>query len=130
MDQNQNNNLFNFDNPPPQEPQPPQEPATGPEEPTIFSGGAKVYEVPPASQGEVPPPPSYNPPPPPAYNPPPQVATQPPRNNRTIWIIVIVAVVLLCCCCLAIAAVWLYNNGDRILEQFNSVVPGMLSLLA
>lgn len=127
MDQNQNNNLFNFDNQPPQEPPQPAEPA-------ITSGGAQVYDMPPGQQPVEPPsfnpPPSFTTPPPPTYNPPPSTATQPPKSNRTIWIVVIVAVVLLCCCCVVLAGVWLYNNGDQILQQYGAFVPGLLSMLA
>ncbi|MBI3240833.1 MAG: hypothetical protein HYZ49_00870 [Chloroflexi bacterium] len=40
----------------------------------------------------------------------------PANNQRNIIIGVVVAVVLLCCCCLtAIAAYWLYQNGDALL---------------
>ncbi len=142
MDQNQNNDLFNFDNsgqepPKPQEPQPPE---TGPGEPTIISGGAQVYNIPgqqpvepppyvPPSQQPVEPPPYVPPTPPPPYTPPPGTAAQPPRSSRNIWIIMIVVLVLLCCCCLAIIAVWLWNNGDQILNQFNSFVPAALQAL-
>ncbi len=130
MDQNQNNDLFNFNNsgqepPAPQEPQPPE---TGPSEPTIISGGAQVYDTP--GQQPVEPPPYVPPTPPPPYTPPPGTAAQPPRSNRNIWIIVIVVVVLLCCCCLAAIGIWLWNNGDRLIQQFNSFVPTLYQMLA
>ena len=127
MDQNQNNNLFNFDNQPPQEPQQPQ---PGPDEPTIISGGAQVYDMPPSQRPVEPPPPAFTPPPPTYNPPPPTTGAQPPKSNRTIWIIAIVAVVLLCCCCLGSAAVWLWNNGDQFIEQFGSVLPAAIQLLA
>lgn len=132
MDQNQNNDLFNFDQPS-QKPQPPE---PTPDEPTIFSGGAQVYEVPPSQQPVEPPPPVFTPPPPsftpppPPYNPPPTATAQPPKSNRTIWIIVIVAVLLLCCCCLVVAGIWLYNNGDQFIEQFGALLPAVFQMLA
>lgn len=49
---------------------------------------------------------------------PPQV---PPKRNNTVWIVVAIIVVLLCCCCLA-ALVWLYYNGDRILNTIPSTL--------
>lgn len=127
QDPNQNDNLFNFDKAP-QDPKPPVEPQTpAPGGDDIFppppsqpvSGGAQVY---PAGDGFQQPmnPPAFTPPPPvmPAFTPPPPV-----KNNRTIWIIAIVAVVLLCCCCLGVAGVWAWNNGDQILNEYNSFVP-------
>lgn len=127
MTQNQNNNLFDFEKPS-QEPQPPQ-PAPG--EPTIFSSGAPAFDMPPSQQPVEPPPPAFTPPPsftpsPPSYTPPATAEAQAPKSNRKIWIIVIVAIVLLCCCCLVIAGVWLWNNGDTLIEQFGSLAPMLL----
>jgi hypothetical protein len=51
-----------------------------------------------------------------------------PKNNRNMMIIGVVAVVLLCCCCAIAAGVYLWNNGDALLEQFGSL-PQVLSTL-
>jgi hypothetical protein len=119
MDQN-NNNLFNFNNQTPQEP-----PQPAPDEPTIISDGAQVYNTPPQPVE-----PTYTPPPPPPpYNPMPTVGAQPPKKNRTWIIIAVVAVVLLCCCCLAFAGVWLYNNGDRLLQDYGTILPAVIKTL-
>ncbi len=130
MTQNQNNNLFDFEKPS-QEPQPPQ---PEPGEPTIFSSGAPAFEIPPSKQPVEAPPTSFSQPqsftpPTPSYTPPATAEAQAPKSNRKIWIIVIVAVVLLCCCCLAIAGIWLWNNGDALIEQYSSIAPVLLAML-
>ena len=51
-----------------------------------------------------------------------------PKSNRNMIIIAVVVVVLLCCCCSAVAGVYLWNNGDALLEQFGHV-PQVLSAL-
>ena len=62
-------------------------------------------------------------------NPAPMGNVPPPkRNNTTLIIIVVVVVVLLCCCCLALAGVWLWNNGDYYLQGYSFTQP-LLSLL-
>ncbi len=66
------------------------------------------------------------PPPPPASPPPAQ------SNSRTIIIVVVVVLVLCCCCSLAGLGYWLYNNGDELIRQMNSIsaVPHNLLPLA
>jgi len=43
----------------------------------------------------------------------------PKNNTRRIVIIVVVVLVILCCCCVAggYGLVWLWNNGDRLLQD-------------
>jgi hypothetical protein len=113
MDQNQdqNDNLFNFD----------KKPETPSDEPTILSGsgGARVYETPPAQQPAEPFP-AYTPPPP-SYTPPSGPAVPPPANkNRTWLIILIVILVLLCCCCLAFALSGWFVWGDPLWEYLTN----------
>jgi len=45
------------------------------------------------------------------------------QSKSRIWIIVaVIVVILLCCCCFsAISGGWLWNNGDRLLEDFGAV---------
>jgi hypothetical protein len=45
------------------------------------------------------------------------------KDNKTIWIIVAVVAVILLCCCLVIVlgGVWLWNNGDQLLEDWSAV---------
>ncbi|HUI88455.1 MAG TPA: hypothetical protein VLX61_06985 [Anaerolineales bacterium] len=51
----------------------------------------------------------------------------PSKNNNTALIIVIVVVIILCCCCIGGAgAYWLWNNGDRFLQQGTSMLVQML----
>jgi hypothetical protein len=112
MDQNQNNDLFDNDNPPPQS-----------NEPNQTGSGARIYQTGP---GAAPSEPVYTPPPAqPAYNPPP-----PPKKSNTVWIIAVVVVLLLCCCCLLAAGAWLWNNGDALLDQLDLSMRPLLSLLA
>jgi hypothetical protein len=109
MDQDQNNDLFDSGNPPPQQPE------SG--EPAQMGGGARIYQTP--SAGE----PAYSPPP--AYAPP----AAPPKRNNTVLIVVIVVLVLLCCCCLA-ATVWAaWTYGDTWMQEFSMPLRPMLSLL-
>ena len=108
MDQNQNDNLF--DNNQPQQPS----------EPTQIGGGARIYQTPP---GGAPGEPVYTPPP--VYTPAP-----PPKKNNTIWIVVIVVVLLLCCCCLIGVGGWLWTNGDQLLSDMDLSLLPMLNLLA
>lgn len=103
MDQN-NNNPF-FDNPPPQEPKP------GPDEPTVVTSGAQVYETVPLY--EQPREPAFTPPPPVA---PPVATPQGGNNSRRIWIIVLIVVLVLCCCCL-VAGLIAWNFGDAVILQ-------------
>ena len=46
---------------------------------------------------------------------------EPPKRRNTALIIVIVVLIILCCCLAfgAFALTWLWNNGDRLLEQWN-----------
>ena len=109
MDQNQNDNLFDNNNQPSQ-----------PNEPTQIGGGARIYQTPGPVSSE----PAYTPPPPPAYVPP-----APPKKNNTPWIIAIVVILLLCCCCLIGAGVWLWNNGDAIMNEMDLSLRPLLALL-
>ena len=55
-----------------------------------------------------------------ATPPEPEPAPEAPKknNNTTIIIVAVVAVVLLCCCCIALGgAVWLWNNGDALIQS-------------
>jgi membrane protein YdbS with pleckstrin-like domain len=47
-------------------------------------------------------------------------AATPPKKNNTVWIVVAIVVVLLCCCCVAVAGWWLWNNGDKFMNEFPS----------
>ncbi len=41
-----------------------------------------------------------------------------PNRQRSTIIIVVVVLLVLCCCCAAIGAgVWLWNNGDQLMQQ-------------
>ncbi len=57
------------------------------------------------------------------------VVEQPKKNNKTL-IIVIVAVILflLLCCCIA-AGIWLWNNGDQLIQEMSAVMPAASMLL-
>lgn len=136
MDQNSNNNLFNFGDQQPEQPEQPQQPPQPPQQPVqpyntndqptvLSSGPAQVYNTPPSYQ-------PVEPPPPPVYTPPPaSFGAQPPKkSNRTIWIVAIVVVLLLCCCCLIGAGVWLYNNGDQFINDYSFILPTVQSFLA
>ncbi len=59
----------------------------------------------------------------------PSVVEQPKKNNKTL-IIVIVAVilVLLLCCCIG-AGIWLWNNGDQLIQEMSAVLPAAAMLL-
>jgi len=53
---------------------------------------------------------------------PPLITEQPKKNNTVLYIVI--GVVVLCTCCAAIAgAYWLWNNGDRLLEGTNLLLP-------
>jgi uncharacterized membrane protein len=60
-----------------------------------------------------------------------ETTTSSDNNNRNIWIIVsIVAVILLCCCCITVfGGVWLWNNGDQLIQDFSFVLPDVFALL-
>jgi hypothetical protein len=122
MDQNQNDNLFNFDQQPGKEPpsgtEQPHQPS--PDEPTILSSGARVYETQPGYTPPVPPPP---------YATPPGTVSQPPRSNRT-WLIVLIVVLVLCvCCCLAFVAFMYFIGGDWLMRQIEWSMTPMLQML-
>jgi hypothetical protein len=46
---------------------------------------------------------------------------EPKNNTRRNVIIVVVVLVVLCCCCVAggYGVVWLWNNGDRLLQDLD-----------
>jgi|GEM_PF-1752928 nitrate reductase NapE component len=48
------------------------------------------------------------------------------KNNNTVLIIAIIVIVVLCCCCIAVVGgygiQWLWNNGDRLLQQGTGVI--------
>ncbi len=52
-----------------------------------------------------------------------------PKNNKKTLIIGAVVFGLLCCCCALIAGVWLWNNGDQLIQQLSSVPPSVMPLL-
>jgi hypothetical protein len=59
--------------------------------------------------------------PPPADEIPP-MAPAPKKSNRTLWIVLAVVVILLCCCCLVAVGVYLYQNGDQIMNSINGFI--------
>lgn len=112
MDQNQNNNLFDNDAPPPQQPM-----GSG-TEPT---GGARVY---PSADEPRP----YTPPP--TNNLPPSMPPAAPKRSNMPWIIAIVVILLLCCCCLVLFGWYAWNNGDAWLEQLSyNVLPTLSAMI-
>jgi hypothetical protein len=125
MDQNQNDNLFNFDqqpeNPPSGTEQPPDATQPPSNESTYISSGARAYETPSDYVPSVPPPP---------YSTPPGTAQQPPKSNRTWLIVLIVVLVLLCCCCLAFLLFMYYVGGDWLIRQLNQGMIPVLQVLA
>jgi hypothetical protein len=46
------------------------------------------------------------------------------KNNKTLWIILAVVAAILLCCCLVVVlgGAWLWNNGDRLLDEWGSAV--------
>jgi len=59
---------------------------------------------------------------------PPPIPPEQKKSNKT-WIIVLIVVLVLCCLCSCTAAgIWLWNNGDSLLEQMNTGM-GMLPLI-
>ena len=52
-----------------------------------------------------------------------------PKNNKKTLIIGAVVFGLLCCCCALIAGVWLWNNGDQLIQQLSYVPPWVMPLL-
>ena len=46
---------------------------------------------------------------------------EPPKKKSNKWWIigVIVLLLLLCCCAVVAAGAWLWNNGDRLIEQLD-----------
>jgi hypothetical protein len=115
MDQNQNqeNDLFNFDNQA-QQPEPPAE------KPPVVTGDANEYPAPEPYQPEAPEAvQEYIPPVPPPPTPTGAATARPSSNSSRIWLIVAIILVVLCCCCLLILAgtyLWL---GDIILCQLD-----------
>ena len=55
------------------------------------------------------------------------------KDNKILIIVVVVAVILLCCCLVAVLlGVWLWNNGDALLEDLgvvSQISPAFLSFL-
>ena len=59
------------------------------------------------------------------FNPGPTPAST--NKNNTTLIIAIVVIVVLCCCCVGGAgAYWLWNHGDKLLQQGTGVLLQML----
>ncbi len=56
------------------------------------------------------------------------VVEQPKSNKTLIIVIVAVILVLLLCCCFG-ALVWLWNNGDRLIQEMSAVLPAAAMLL-
>ena len=54
------------------------------------------------------------------------------KDNKVIWIIIaVVAVILLCCCVVVtLGVVWLWNNGDSLLDEWTSIIPLVNLLLS
>ncbi len=57
------------------------------------------------------------------------VVESPKKNNKTvIIIIVVIALVILLCCCIAFL-IWLWNNGDQLIEQISALLTTATMLL-
>ena len=53
----------------------------------------------------------------------------PDSRRRNITIAVVVAVVLVCCCCCALlVGVYLWQNGDDLMQQFGRLLPTLSAL--
>lgn len=123
--------------PPSAEPPKPEEVMPPTSEPVIIDVSAKE---PPKTAGfdSVPEGLGSEPPKAPAGTPPPVIggATPPPPKksgtSSTIWIIVIVVLAVVCICCLLMVGigVWLYRNGDNILNSISSMLPAVSAWLA
>jgi hypothetical protein len=51
---------------------------------------------------------------------PPPISGQPKKSNKT-WIIILIVVIVLCCLCSCVASgIWLWNNGDSLMEQYTT----------
>ncbi len=105
-------------------------PPAEPNEPQPVNQTGPMYGMP------TPPPPSYEPmpTPPPPPSPPPMpggTMSAPPekKSNKTLLIVLAVVVLLILCCCCAGAGVWLWNNGDQLLQQFSSVFSTALTMV-
>jgi len=48
------------------------------------------------------------------------------KNNRTLIIVIVVVIVLCCCIVGGAGAVWLWYNGDKLLQQGTSALVQML----
>ncbi len=41
-----------------------------------------------------------------------------PKKSSNTWLIVVIVLVVLCCCCVGLgAAYWLWNNGDKLIQN-------------
>ncbi|GEM_PF-1223139 len=56
------------------------------------------------------------------------VVEQPKKNKTLIIVIVAVILFLLLCCCIG-AGVWLWNNGDQLIQGTSAVLPAVGMLL-
>ena len=62
----------------------------------------------------------------------PDVQTPPPppqKSKKTLWIILAVVVVLLCCCCLVGVGIYLYQNGDTLMNSISGSISTPLWML-
>jgi hypothetical protein len=78
-----------------------------------MSDNPETIDISPSPQEPSPTPPGYTP------------ATEGNKNSNTTKIIIIVlAVILLCCCCSALigAGIWLWMNGDSLMQGFGSLL--------
>ena len=61
---------------------------------------------------------------PPVSAPPPSAPPGEKKSNTGLIIAIVVAVVLLLCCCCSVAGIFLWNNGDQILNNLGmSLLP-------
>lgn len=52
------------------------------------------------------------------------------NKQRNIIIVVVVVVVLLCCCCISTGvAIYLWRNGDKLMQGINGSLPVLRSLV-
>ncbi len=65
---------------------------------------------------------------PPVSAPPPVSPPGEKKNNTGLIIAIVVAVLLLLCCCCAVAGVFLWNNGDQILNSLELSLLPMFSV--
>ncbi len=57
------------------------------------------------------------------------VTQEPQKKNKTLLIVIIVvALLILLCCCIG-ALVWLWNNGDQLIQEMSGLLTTAVMLL-